>query len=309
MRNGKYAAGSGHTLAEAIKAYEGDRLPELRDQATTQVHLDWWRARLGATRLRELTVMAIADAIDHLSKECVKPRKEGNSSRPRKPATLNRYKATLSAVLKWCQQRGWLTENPARHVAAKAENNERTRFLAPEERGRLLASCKASASAALHPAVVTLLATGARLMEIMTLHVGDVDLQGRFLTIRTSKNGDARRVPLANDAAVVLSAWLGRDNVTRLPAALVFPSNVEPGKPADLRRSWRTALKAANIADFRRHDLRHSAASALASGGATLLTIGAVLGHRSAAATKRYAHLAENDLRDAVDRAAEKQRI
>lgn len=309
MRNGKYAAGSGRTLAEAISGYEGDRLLELRDQASTQVHLDWWRARLGSTRLRELSVMAIADALDGLAKERVKPRRKGGVSKIRSAATLNRYKATLSAVLKWCQRRGWITDNPARHVAAKAENNERVRFLSPDERAALLAACKNSPSAALHPAVVTLLATGARLMEVMSLRWNDIDLQGSFITIRTSKNGDARRVPLPGDAVTVLRAWAGRGGIARLPSAMVFPANSDPKKPADLRRSWRTALKAAKIANFRRHDLRHSAASALASGGASLLTIGAVLGHRSAAATKRYAHLAENDLRDAVERAAAKHKV
>lgn len=309
MRNGKYAAGSGRTLTEAIEAYECDRLLELRDQTTTRGHLNWWRSRLGAMRLRELSVMAIADSLSQLSKESVKPRKQGGVRKARSAATLNRYKATLSAVLKWCQRHGWIADNPARYVAAKVENNERVRFLTSDERLALLSACKASPSPALHPAVVTLLATGARLMEVMTLRWSDVDLQGSFITIRTSKNGDARRVPLPADAVAVLRAWAGRGNIVRLPSALVFPATSDPKKPADLRRSWHTALKIAKIANFRRHDLRHSAASALASGGASLLTIGAVLGHRSAAATKRYAHLAENDLRDAIERAAAKHRV
>ncbi|MFC3123513.1 tyrosine-type recombinase/integrase [Pseudoroseomonas globiformis] len=309
MRNGRYAAGSGHTLAEAIASYRTERLPELRDQATTQIHLAWWCRRLGTKRLRDLSLMAISDALAELARQPKTPRSTGQLPELRSPATINRYKATLSAVLHWAQQRGWIAGNPARLVAMRAENNERARFLTGEERVALLISCKQSASAALYPAVVTLLATGARLMEVMRLRWADVDLETGAITIRVSKNGDARRVPLTGETVAVLRAWRDRDAVARLPPLLVFPSEGAPTQPADLRRSWQTALRRAGIRDFRRHDLRHSAASALASAGASLLTIGAILGHRSAAATRRYAHLAEGDLREAIERAATKHKV
>jgi integrase len=309
MRNGQYAAGSGRTLTEAIAGYATERLPELRDQATTQTHLAWWRRRLGTKRLRDLSVMMISDAMADLAQQSKKPRKASNDPELRSAATLNRYKASLSAVLKWAQQRGWISGNPARLVAGRVENNERVRFLTGDERASLLSSCKASDSAALYPAVVTLLATGARLMEVMRLRWADIDLEAGAITIQVSKNGDPRRVPLVNEAVTVLRAWRHRNDVVHLPLLLVFPAPTDPSKPADLRRSWRTALRRAGIANFRRHDLRHSAASALASGGASLLTIGAILGHRSAAATRRYAHLAEDDLRQAIDRAAAKHKV
>jgi site-specific recombinase XerD len=51
------------------------------------------------------------------------------------------------------------------------------------------------------------------------------------------------------------------------------------------------------------HDLRHSFASVLASGGASLLLIGQLLGHTQAATTLRYSHLLDSAQRDAVHRA------
>jgi integrase len=304
MRNGKYAPRSGRTLAAAIGEYELDRLPELRDQQTTRIHLDWWRQLLGHMRLRELSTTAISGALGELAREPIKPKRAGSATKLRTPATRNRYKTTLSAVLKWAQQRGWIADNPARLVPARPENNKRVRFLARDERERLLASCKTSQSVALYPATVILLATGARLKEVMLLRWCDVELDAATITIHASKNGDARRVPLPGDAVTVLRHWQTRGRCLPPLSALIFPADTDRTKPADLRRSWQTALRRAGIADFRRHDLRRSAASALAAGGASLLKIGAVLGHRSASATLRYAHLAENDLRDAVERAA-----
>jgi integrase len=65
---------------------------------------------------------------------------------------------------------------------------------------------------------------------------------------------------------------------------------------------FREALATAKIADFRFHDLRHTAASYLAQNGATLLEIQQVLGHRTPAMVTRYAHLTESHVEAVVDR-------
>ena len=61
----------------------------------------------------------------------------------------------------------------------------------------------------------------------------------------------------------------------------------------DFRTAWETALRHADIQDFRFHDLRHSAASYLAMNGATLRELADILGHRSLEMVRRYAHLTE----------------
>src|SRR5215831_4253490 len=60
-----------------------------------------------------------------------------------------------------------------------------------------------------------------------------------------------------------------------------------------VRVSFENSIKRADITNFRFHDLRHSAASYMAMGGATLLEIAEVLGHKTLQMTKRYAHLSE----------------
>lgn len=57
----------------------------------------------------------------------------------------------------------------------------------------------------------------------------------------------------------------------------------------------------AGLTDVRLHDLRHTFASHLASGGVSLAVIGRLLGHTQAQTTQRYAHLADDPLRRAVD--------
>ena len=79
-----------------------------------------------------------------------------------------------------------------------------------------------------------------------------------------------------------------------------------PGMRADgagpaIDKVWSRVRRAANLSDVRLHDLRHSYASLGAAGGLSLPVIGALLGHKHAATTARYAHLSADPLRAAND--------
>ena len=52
-------------------------------------------------------------------------------------------------------------------------------------------------------------------------------------------------------------------------------------------------MRRAGLRRIKWHELRHSYASILASGGAPLALIRGLLGHESVTTTERYAHLAE----------------
>ena len=97
-----------------------------------------------------------------------------------------------------------------------------------------------------------------------------------------------------------------RAKVRRIDTDLVFPSSIHPDQPVDLRAPWEAALKRAEITDFRWHDLRHSTASYLAMNGATLAEIAEVLGHKTLAMVKRYAHLSEAHTAKVVSRMIER---
>ena len=71
----------------------------------------------------------------------------------------------------------------------------------------------------------------------------------------------------------------------------------KPGEPLkNLGRCWIAARKRAGLNDVRLHDLRHSYASLAAGRGVSLHVIGKLLGHKVAATTQRYAHLARDVL-------------
>jgi integrase len=308
IRDGRYAVGSAKTLAEAIKGFLDAEIADKKDQRMLRARVGWWRDKLGKVKLRDLTPLHIADQLDDLGHTPQAPKKQGGAARTRAVSTINRYRAAISAVLTWAERQTppWIGDNPARKTKHRKETKGRERFLAPKERQALVDEAKASGSADLYLAVVLSLATGGRQGEVMALRWPDVDLQRGVLVFRDTKNGDTRAVPLLSEVVALLSK---RRKVVRLDTDLVFPSAKHPQKPVDLRSSFRAVVRRAGLTGFRWHDQRHSAASALADMGASLLDIGTILGHRSQQTTARYAHLTENRLRDLIEQAAQKHMV
>jgi site-specific recombinase XerD len=84
---------------------------------------------------------------------------------------------------------------------------------------------------------------------------------------------------------------------------LVFPSSVGADKPMrGFHKVWlRVAKRAGLSADVTPHVLRHSFASIAADLGVTELTIAALIGHKKASVTSKYAHHAAAVLLQAAD--------
>ena len=79
----------------------------------------------------------------------------------------------------------------------------------------------------------------------------------------------------------------------------VIPSPRTTSHLVNLEKPWLRIRQEAGLRDLRIHDLRHSFASVAANLGLSLPMIGAMLGHKKAATTQRYAHLAATPLKDA----------
>lgn len=293
-RHFKTTEANRRTLTDLVDRYLREVMPGKKSARGQGIQLCWWRAELGHHVLADITPALLAEYRDRLAAG-ITPKRQ-----PRSGSTVNRYLAALShaftiATNEWL----WLEDNPLRRVRKLKEPRGRVRFLSDEERCRLLAACKASGNSDLYPAVVLALSTGARQQEIMSLRWPDIDLTRGMIVVQESKNGERRALPLVAHAAELIRE---RGRVRRLNTDLVFPSARHPQQPIELRTPWQAALKQADIKDFKWHDLRHSAASYLAMNGATLAEIAAVLGHRTLAMVKRYAHLSEAHTARVIER-------
>ncbi|MBS0236400.1 MAG: site-specific integrase [Proteobacteria bacterium] len=288
IREGRYFKSSlarKYTVGELIDRYMEDVLVRKPKSIYTQtIQLRWWKQELGAYLLSDLTPSLIAKCRDKLAKT-VNARNKVTS-----PATVNRYMAAFSHALSVATKEwGWLETSPMPKVTKLKEPRGRVRFLFDDERASLLAACQESSNRLLYSIVVVALSTGARKMEILNLRWADINFEKNMIVLHETKNGDRRVVPLAGHALELLQK---HHACRRLDSDFVFPS-IDGLQPIDIRTAWETALAKAGIKDFRFHDLRHSAASYLAMGGASAVEIAAVMGHKTLNMVKRYSHLSD----------------
>ncbi len=284
-----------HTFEGMIMRYCKDILPQKSEvmQNEQYRHLEWWKEQLGSRVLADITPNAVSELRDRLLTEV------GPKGKCRSPATTVRYLAALSHVYSVATREWeWVTDNPVLKVKKPKEPKGRVRFLSDDERNDLLSAARESDNPHLYPVVILAISTGARRMEIMNLTWDDVDLHRGMAILNETKNDERRSLPVTSHALELLKEL---SKVRRLDTNLLFP-RTDGLKPIELRSAWDKAIKEAKIEDFKFHDLRHSAASYLAMNGATLAEIAEVLGHKTLAMVKRYAHLSEQHTHSVVDR-------
>ena len=207
----------------------------------------------------------------------------------------------LASIFAWAQEQGSMTGNPARGVRLEPTRKVQ-RFLNTKEiaaLGKALNAMEAANTHATGARIIRLLMlTGARKSEIESLCWEDIDFERGFLNLRDTKTGN-RSHPINAPAMASLSA------VERVEGSpWVFPASRGDSHHTATGRAFKEACKRAGISGVRVHDLRHTFASVAAMAGLGLPVIGAVLGHKQAATTQRYAHIAEEAGRLASDQVA-----
>ena len=269
IHSGRYFSETHHTLSDAIKRDSDQYLPQLKDAAKRSQHLSWWDNQIGHIRLSNIKSDTISKCRSILQTQ---PSTFGrHQGRPRSDATVNRYLASLSAMFTFAvNEWEWVDKNPCSKLKKLREGSGRTRFLIQDEPSSLLTACRAEVD---HPEleliVLIAMTTGMRRGEILNLRQSDIDRKRGRILIRESKNGDSRSVPLVSQVQSALNALSTVTSIRR--DALLFP---QPGtnseKPLVIDRLWQRARAAAELTDFRFHDLRHTAASYLAMEGSTV---------------------------------------
>lgn len=259
-----------------------------RDKSTVG-RLNWWSTRLGNIPITKINEYSVDDRLVELK------------STGLTGSTINRYKSTLSAVFIFFIQHPDYKRlgftNPVRKesVSRFPENPAKDRFLSEAEQRELLKSCRNSNWGKLYLLVLMALTTGARKGELLGLSWNGIDFNRRVATLKTTKNGKPRLLPLTTAVIEELIRYRERGET------LIFAGTISPFKPYEIKKPWAKSLVSSNINDCRFHDLRHTAASNLVKAGRSLFEVGTLLGHSSTTMTARYSHLAIQDTQAMVD--------
>jgi len=287
-------------LCDDLLRYIQSKPSVFKDQRNPPYRIGLIREKFGQRIAASIRPYEIADWLDSLDKA---------------PATVNRYKVTFSSIYRYGRQRDKVAVNPAREVRQQRLSNGVIRYLKPEEEKRLrnvlqqaVDDCgpqNARQRKRLLHRIYELdvaLGTGMRKGEQYGLRWSDVDLTRRVITLRDTKNGSNRTVPMIDD---VLRAFqeLRKLSLGRKDRSLDRPNNAPDDivfAIGDNKKWWAAALKQAKIKNLRWHDLRHTFCSRLAQAGVSLKVIQEAAGHKTIAMSARYAHMDHTTLHNAM---------
>jgi integrase len=249
-------------IVDALARWLTDHVPRLRSARQTRNHARRLLPYVAGRRIEEIPEVWAA----------IKADLHGYA-----PATINHLGRILRQLgnMAWREWR-WIDSPPALHLLPETP---RERFLTL---GQVEALAKACGDPRASGYVLLAAYTGIRRGHLLRLTRHDVE-DGFLLLDRSGKTRRLQRVPLhPRVAALAMSLPLGIGD-------------------RQLREAWSRARAQTGIR-CRWHDLRHTCASWLVQAGVPIYTVAELLGHSSVQVTKRYAHLAPEHLKDAIQR-------
>lgn len=256
-----------HLIEDAVALYLVHRVPELKHGRAYAADLALLEPYYQG---RPLSALPDVCKTYRLRAERITAKGKGKLA----PATIKNRLRYLTAACRYAWQEHQMGDrDPAAGVKMPEVRNESQVYLSREQ---MLKLARHVQERRVRSVIRIAFYSGMRFSEITRAEV-----VGSAFVLADTKNGDPRIIPIHPKITSAARAerppyHLVRDHICKARDALGLP-------------------KAATF-----HKLRHSAASAMLDQGVDLYTVGAVLGHKSAASTKRYAHLVTDRLREAL---------
>jgi integrase len=182
----------------------------------------------------------------------------------------------------------WKTVKPFKGVSSA-----RVAFLNDDESRRLINASQGD----FRNLVIAALMTGCRYGELARLLVEDFHADAGTIHVRISKSGKPRHIALTDEGQRFFVGLC----LNKLATDLLLTFKDREWRKSDQQIPFETARKAVRLGPMSFHGLRHTYASKLVKGGASLSVVAAQLGHASIAMVERYyGHLAPSHIADTV---------
>jgi integrase len=196
------------------------------------------------------------------------------------PKTINRHLAALSRALRWASEAEWIEKAPV--MPWQREGEGRKVWLPEHMTKRFLEEVGYHGGYAVGVAVSTLLYTGMRVSELLSLTEADIDQDTIHLS--KTKTNFPRSLPLPRGYGLTVTTWvIGKvsyrdilDGCNKASQTLRISPAITP------------------------HALRHTTATRLTAAGVPTLTVAQIMGHRSLRTTQGYTHFEVDKLRSAM---------
>jgi integrase len=214
------------------------------------------------------------------------------------PATVNRELAALRAAYRLGLDNDVIVAMP--RIKLLPENNVRKGFADTKQVEAICGRLKKDEVA---DGVRFAFQTGWRRGEVFSLTWSQVDWNGGFVRLEPgmTKNGEGRAFPLTPALRALLEQRLEYTRRCERAQARIIPLVFHcKGRPVkSFKRTWAEACEKAGLPGLLFHDLRRSAVRNLERAGVSRSVAMKLTGHKTENVYRRYAIVAENDLREA----------
>lgn len=274
-------------------------------------------AFLEAARRKGRAPTTLAEYARHLGRFLSFSELEGLSPTSWRPVHLARFARSLSAAgespgklygtlyrvaawLRWAFRQNLVLVDVARDVRLRAPAPEPQRVLTVEEVKALLAACDGTTVLGLRDRalVETLYGTGLRRRELLSLNLDDLDRARQGLVVRRGKGAKDRFQPIGDRLAELLERYVdeGRPGLSPAPDERGLFLGVHGRRLIQERGILQRLARRAGVPAAGCHAFRRAFASHLLAGGASLLEVKALLGHRVLAATAIYVDVPDAEM-------------
>ena len=272
------------------KIHQGRKVAGLKSYKTSLGFLKLLKKYFGNRRIKQIT---FSELEAYKQERLDTPKKSG---KPRAIASVHRELSTLRVMFNFARREGWLRISPFERgegIITTGSEESRTRIMSKDEEIRLLSHCTGRRE---HLYLIILVAvdTGMRRGEIFTLKWSDIDFQVGAILIKSgnTKTEKARTVGITKRMKEGLlklqKRTIGEDD------ELVFPYG-------NIKHSFGTACKLAEIEGLHFHDLRHTHTTLLIENGFEAKLAQKLTGHTQASTFDRYVNPAAAAARKAAE--------
>ncbi len=211
--------------------------------------------------------------------------------------------AGIRAFFRFLREEGLIHDDPSALLESPRLGRKLPDVLTVEEINAMVAALPADKEETPrnHAIIETLYGSGLRVSELTDLRLSRLNLDERYMIVE-GKGSKQRMVPMSDTAAELIAAYLPQR--TQLD---IKPGNSDilflnrRGRALTRQMVFYVIRDAAAAAGIEKkvspHSLRHSFATHLLEGGASLRAIQTMLGHESIATTEIYLHLDRTRLR------------
>ncbi|WP_455241982.1 tyrosine recombinase [Petrachloros mirabilis] len=224
-----------------------------------------------------------------------------------KRSSLARKLACIRSFFRYLLRQGLVGRSPVEDMRTPKQPKRLPRVLSKDDAGSLMIFPDDVSSGLRDRALLeTLYSTGARVAELVSLNVGDVD-RGEGLIRLQGKGRKERIVPIGDLAVQAIQNYHASLHASgiRLDALSPVFLNMRGGRltsrsVARIVTRYSKRLRGGPVSP---HTLRHSFATHLLDEGADLRAIQEMLGHTSLGTTQKYTHVATDQLLAVYDKA------